>query len=232
MTFTRHTTAGLLGALVVVGTAAACVETPFERSNVADPESTARVVLSGVPDSLHSRSASFGVAALISGGQLPRKIAGLTIRADGAPFQQLVVQTGSNEFQVGADASLIPREVIVYAIVAPSSSRRLAERRVIVWQRPRSAEVACQVVGCTSMTGVGATTTLTLTLRDSLATNVNFGSAATRYGDFSSRDPGVVEVVDRPQPNTVRVRSVAAGTAWIVFTGGGFADSLQFTVAP
>lgn len=231
---TRNTSVRQVASTAAAILATACVDAPFERINVADTGSSARVVLLGVPDSLHSRGATIAIAALIDGGQLPRRVAGLTLRADLDPssngLQRYLVQTGSTEFQVGVDASLVPREVIVYAITAPTNPRRLAERRVIVWQRPRSVDLACQVAGCASMPGVGSTSTLTLTLRDSLAFLVNPGTGTTRYGNVVSRAPDVVEVVDRPSANTVRVRSVAAGAAWIVFTADGIADSVRFTV--
>lgn len=221
-------------ALCVALSSAACVDAPFERINVADPGSSARVVLSGIPDSLHSRGAVVGVGALIADGQLPRRVAGLTLRAEleagGVGSQQVLVQTGANEFQVGTGASVIPQAVIVYALAAPTNPRRLAERSVIVWQRPRSADLECQSPGCASMPGVGSTSTLVLTLRDSLSFLVNPGTGATRYGNFISRAPELVEVVDRPLANTVRVRGVAAGTAWIVFTDGGVADSISIFV--
>jgi hypothetical protein len=221
---------------VVLGLGAACVDGPYARINVADSGSSASVVISALPDTLHSRGATLGVTANVVDGQLPRTVAGLTLRAEvegqGSTALQVLVQTGSNEFQVGADASLNPRTVIIYALAAPSNPRRLAQRQLIVQQRPRSALLACEVAGCASIVGYAQTRTLTLTLRDSLAFLVNPGTITTRFGTIVSRAPDVVEVVDRPTPNTVRVRSVADGSAWIVFTGGGLADSLEVTVTP
>jgi hypothetical protein len=223
-------------AVVVAVSAAACVDAPFARINVADPGSSARVVLLGLPDSLHSRGAVAAVEALVEGGQLPRRVAGLTVRASlESPisgFQQWLVQTGATEFQVGSDASLIPREVVVYALAAPTNPRRLAQQTVVVWQRPYSVDLACLAAGCASMPGVGSISTLSLTMRDSLAWLVNPGNGATRYGEIVSRSPEIVEVVDRPSTNTVRVRGVAGGTAWIVFTAPRIADSLAVSVFP
>lgn len=216
--------------------ATACVDGPFARINVADPGSSARVVFDDLPDSLFSRSEAIRVNARVEGGQLPRTVAGLTLQVavEGAGNSglQLLVQASQSEFFVGQDASLIPRTVTVYAVAPASSPRRLAETRIVVLQRPRSARLACVTAGCADITGLSQTRNLSLTLRDSLGFLINPGTPTTRFGEIVSRSPGIVEVLDRPVFDIARVRSLASGTAWIVFSGGGLTDSLQVSVTP
>lgn len=219
---------------------ASCLEGPFERTNVTDPRGIGRVALVGVPDSLHSRGASFTVDLVVEAGALPRRdsiVVFVEFDRAGATDRNVTVALSERSFASGADAGIVPQEseiaaLIFYGSPGPVRAVTLASKTVVVWQRPRTAQLSCATVGCTALSGVGAAADIQVAMRDSLNFAVNVPLTGTPVGVFLSRNPAVADVVSRPTPATGRVVAAGIGTTWVVFSLGSATDSIQVTVSP
>lgn len=217
--------------LALFGLLIGCVEMPFERSNYLDPGSGARLVIDGVPDSIFQVGESFAITIHLqpkspSDASLPEVVLeypnSLLSRADAATF------ITTNEM------GYVPVRAVYRARFEGVLNGPRGERALILQQRPVSLSLQCvSPEGCATIMGAGQLRQLVFRANDAGGTAVSFPSSSFRYGEVISRDPTRVQVLGRPAPNAIDVRSGSPGRTWIVMTGGpGLVDSLSIEVLP
>jgi hypothetical protein len=214
--------------MIVVATA--CIALPLEHTNYYDPDGSSRLVIVGSRDTLNSIGEVLALTAE-STPELPSAAPGVAwaVMLGG----EVVQVVGTGQYQVRPTAGLLPVIVRIRAYVPPAATSPEDTVTIVVRQRPTTLDLVCPApTGCENVTGLTVTRTLTFQALDSLANAVNLPAGAFRYGTVTSRDPAVVSIVDRPEPNSVRVRSESVGATWIVLAGDGVADSVMITVTP
>ena len=217
-------------ALALLASATACIALPLEHSNYYDPEGSSRLEIFGSRDTLNSIGETLTLTAE-STPELPSVAPGIAWSIDlGGEVIQAI---GVGQYQVRPTAGLLPVIVRIRAYVPPAATSPEDIVTIVVRQRPSVLDLVCPApAGCATVSGPAVTRTLTFQAFDSLANPVNLPAGAFRYGTVVSRDPAVVSIVDRPEPNSVRVRSESVGATWIVLAGDGVADSVMITVTP
>lgn len=218
-------------ALLALSTAVGCVALPLERENYFDGGGDTQLIVTGIPDTVASIGEEFTLS--ITSDPAPPD-ASVQFQTEIIAGAALLGFQGLTTYRATSAVGLLPVRAVLRVSVVGIVDGPVREIPVTLRQRPRSATLSCPPSGpCVPLAGVNAERTLRFALRDSLANLVNLPGGSFRYGAVVSRAPNVVEVLDRPTPNDIRVRARAVGAAWIVFSAeGGVADSLRLEVLP
>lgn len=214
---------------LVVLAVVACVAGPLEHGNPLDARADVEQLLemTAVPDSLFARNEEF-VAQMSCRCRVPS-------RADTAWFVVsglgALTSLGGGRFRPDEGIGLLPATVTIAAALRDANGPRVTKTLVIL-QRPTAVSLVCDPSGppCTPLSGTGVTRTILMTVTDAGGSPVNLPFTSFRYGTAVSRDPGVVTILDRPTPSSIRVQTVGAGTTYVVLSEGSIRDSLQIVV--
>jgi len=221
-----------LAVLFAAGALGSCVAGPLEHSNYFDPYGSNTLTILGAPDTMFAVDQEFTLTAVARDG-FPALggAAGPTWQIIGG--NALVLQVGDGVFRVSGLASLLPAVVTIRAHVPPYNLNPVDTARVWIRQRPVSMDLACTPTpACLSLSAAGATKMLFFSALDANGHLVSLPSGAYRWGTVVSRAPTIVQVFDRPTGGSIELKGLLAGTAWIVMTADGLADSVQVTVLP